>query len=53
MLRSTVVTGDVPVYTAAWGSDSNQILVAQGRSLLLKPLTPNSKPTRVSFIFNP
>lgn len=48
MLRSTVIQGDVPIYTATWGGDSNQVLIAQGRSLIIKPLAPNTKPNRVS-----
>ncbi|KAL0273596.1 UNVERIFIED_CONTAM: hypothetical protein PYX00_006229 [Menopon gallinae] len=46
MLRSTILQGDVPIYTAAWSSDSNQVLIAQGRTLVIKPLAANSKPTR-------
>lgn len=49
MLRSTVLQGDIPIYTATWGADSNQILIAQGRYLVIKPLAPNTKPIRVSF----
>lgn len=47
MLRSTIIQDDIPIYTAAWGSDSNQVLIAQGRTLVIKPLAPNTRPTRV------
>lgn len=49
MLRSTVLQGDIPIYTATWGADSNQVLIAQGRYLVIKPLAPNTKPIRVSY----
>lgn len=48
MLRSTVLQGDIPIYTATWGADSNQVLIAQGKHLVIKPLAPNTKPIRVS-----
>lgn len=50
MLRSTVVQAGAPVYSAAWSADSNQVLYAQGKMLVVKPLTPNSNPTRVNCI---
>ena len=47
MLRSTVIQAGPPIYSAAWSGDSNQVLVAQGKMLVVKSLAPNSKPTRV------
>ncbi|XP_014282320.1 intraflagellar transport protein 80 homolog isoform X1 [Halyomorpha halys] len=47
MLRSLAVQGTgVPVYSAFWGSDSTQVLYTQGKHLVIKPLTPNSKSNR-------
>ncbi|KAJ1520245.1 hypothetical protein ONE63_004452 [Megalurothrips usitatus] len=46
MLRSTVVQAGAPVYSAAWSADSNQVLYAQGKMLVVKPLMPNSNPIR-------
>lgn len=51
MLRSTLIHDDTPLYTAAWGPDSNQVLLAQGRMLVIKPLAPNTRPLRVSTLF--
>jgi intraflagellar transport protein 80 len=53
MLRSTVVQLDIPIYSAAWGPDSNQVLHTSGKMLVIKHLTPNSKPNKVHYtIFN-
>ncbi|KAK6619099.1 hypothetical protein RUM44_003481 [Polyplax serrata] len=46
MLRSTIAQEDSPIYAAVWGPDSNQVLLAQGKTLIIKPLTPNTRPTR-------
>ncbi|KAG8180211.1 hypothetical protein JTE90_016488 [Oedothorax gibbosus] len=44
MLRSTLASNSFPVYSLAWGSNSDQILYTLSRSLVIKPLQPNSKP---------
>ncbi|CAH0390295.1 unnamed protein product [Bemisia tabaci] len=46
LLRATILQGGLPVLSAAWGPDSNQILYTQGKSLIIKSLVPNSKPTK-------
>lgn len=51
MLRSTVVTSENPVYSAAWSQDSQSILYTQGKMLIIKQLAPNTKPTKVISIF--
>lgn len=48
MLRSTVVQTNTPVYSAAWSPDSLQVLLSSGKTLVMKPLTPNTKANRVS-----
>ncbi|XP_035693717.1 intraflagellar transport protein 80 homolog [Branchiostoma floridae] len=44
MLRSTMVQQGTPVYSLAWGPDSDQILYTSGRQLIVKPLQANAKP---------
>ncbi|KAJ9601817.1 hypothetical protein L9F63_000045 [Diploptera punctata] len=44
MLRSTVVQSGAPIYSAAWSPDSSQVLYTSGATLIIKHLTPNSKP---------
>ncbi|XP_066266233.1 intraflagellar transport protein 80 homolog [Branchiostoma lanceolatum] len=44
MLRSTMVQQGTPVYSLAWGPDSDQILYTSGRQLIIKPLQANAKP---------
>ncbi|XP_069692430.1 intraflagellar transport protein 80 homolog isoform X3 [Periplaneta americana] len=46
MLRSTIVQSNTPIYSATWGPDSNQVLHTSGKMLVIKHLTPNSKPNR-------
>ncbi|KAK9510933.1 hypothetical protein O3M35_005605 [Rhynocoris fuscipes] len=44
MLRSLAVQGGgVPIYSAAWSSDSAQVVYTQGKHLVIKPLAPNTK----------
>jgi hypothetical protein len=52
MLRSTIVQSDTPIYSAAWGPDSSQVLYTYGKMLVIKHLTPNSKPNKVSYSYN-
>ncbi|XP_005092728.1 intraflagellar transport protein 80 homolog [Aplysia californica] len=44
MLRSTLTQNSIPVYSAAWGPDSDQVLFTNGRQLVIKPLQANAKP---------
>ncbi|XP_069752881.1 intraflagellar transport protein 80 homolog isoform X4 [Narcine bancroftii] len=43
MLRSTMVQQGTPVYSVAWGPDSDKILYTSGRQLIIKPLQPSAK----------
>ena len=45
--QSHYLTG-TPVYSVAWGPDSEQILYASGKQIIIKPLAPSTKPTQVS-----
>lgn len=48
MLRSTVVSSEMPIYSAAWAPDCQSIIYTQGKLLVVKQLAPNTKPIRVS-----
>ncbi|XP_075793939.1 intraflagellar transport protein 80 homolog isoform X1 [Pelodiscus sinensis] len=43
MLRSTLAQQGTPVYSVAWGPDSEKILYTSGKQLIIKPLQPNAK----------
>ncbi|KAG7215614.1 hypothetical protein INR49_022140 [Caranx melampygus] len=43
MLRSTLASQGFPVYSVAWGPDSDRILYTSGRQLAIKPLQPSAK----------
>ncbi|KAM4743150.1 intraflagellar transport protein 80 homolog isoform 2-T2 [Anableps anableps] len=43
MLRSTLVSQGSPVYSVAWGPDSDRILYTSERQLIIKPLQPSAK----------
>uniref|UniRef100_A0A8C6VHX1 Intraflagellar transport 80 n=1 Tax=Naja naja TaxID=35670 RepID=A0A8C6VHX1_NAJNA len=43
MLRSTLVQQGTPIYSVAWGPDSEKILYTSGKQLIIKPLQPNAK----------
>uniref|UniRef100_A0A667YLZ0 Intraflagellar transport 80 homolog (Chlamydomonas) n=1 Tax=Myripristis murdjan TaxID=586833 RepID=A0A667YLZ0_9TELE len=43
MLRSTLAQQGSPVYSVAWGPDSDRILYTSGRQLVIKPLQPSAK----------
>nr|XP_046245222.1 intraflagellar transport protein 80 homolog isoform X2 [Scatophagus argus] len=43
MLRSTLASQGSPVYSVAWGPDSDRILFTSGRQLVIKPLQPSAK----------
>ncbi|XP_066476291.1 intraflagellar transport protein 80 homolog isoform X4 [Tiliqua scincoides] len=47
MLRSTLVQQGTPIYSVAWGPDSEKILYASGKQLLIKALQPNVKVLQV------
>ena len=34
------------MYAASWSPDSNQVLYASGKSLIIKPLQPSTKPSQ-------
>ncbi|XP_026683019.1 intraflagellar transport protein 80 homolog [Diaphorina citri] len=46
LLRTTLISGGPPVYSAAWSPDSNKVLLTQAKSLVIKPLSPNNKATK-------
>ncbi|XP_070439084.1 intraflagellar transport protein 80 homolog isoform X1 [Equus przewalskii] len=43
MLRSTLAQQGTPVYSVAWGPDSEKVLYTAGKQLIIKPLQPNAK----------
>ncbi|XP_043347818.1 intraflagellar transport protein 80 homolog isoform X3 [Dermochelys coriacea] len=43
MLRSTLAQQGTPVYSVAWGPDSEKVLYTSGKQLIIKPLQPNAK----------
>ncbi|XP_069004319.1 intraflagellar transport protein 80 homolog isoform X2 [Embiotoca jacksoni] len=43
MLRSTLASQGSPVYSVAWGPDSDRVLYTSGRQLIIKPLQPSAK----------
>ncbi|XP_067400467.1 intraflagellar transport protein 80 homolog isoform X1 [Emydura macquarii macquarii] len=43
MLRSTLAQQGTPVYSIAWGPDSEKVLYSSGKQLIIKPLQPNAK----------
>ncbi|XP_031459564.1 intraflagellar transport protein 80 homolog isoform X3 [Phasianus colchicus] len=43
MLRSTLAQQGTPVYSVAWGPDSEKVLYTSGKQLIIKPLQPNVK----------
>ncbi|XP_053278513.1 intraflagellar transport protein 80 homolog [Pleuronectes platessa] len=43
MLRTTLASQASPVYSVAWGPDSDRILYTSGRHLIIKPLQPSAK----------
>ncbi|XP_026225134.1 intraflagellar transport protein 80 homolog [Anabas testudineus] len=46
MLRSTLANQGSPVYSVAWGPDSDRILYTSRRQLVIKPLQPSTKVTQ-------
>ncbi|XP_075058171.1 intraflagellar transport protein 80 homolog [Mixophyes fleayi] len=43
MLRSTLAQNGLPVYSVAWGPDSEKVIYPLGKQLIIKPLQPSSK----------
>ncbi|KAK2191278.1 hypothetical protein NP493_56g04017 [Ridgeia piscesae] len=43
MLRFTLTQNTSPVYSIAWGPESDQVLYTSGRQLVIKPTQPNAK----------
>uniref|UniRef100_H2T232 Intraflagellar transport 80 homolog (Chlamydomonas) n=1 Tax=Takifugu rubripes TaxID=31033 RepID=H2T232_TAKRU len=46
MLRSTLASQGSPVFSVAWGPNSDRIIYTSGRQLVIKPLQPNAKVTQ-------
>lgn len=46
MLRTVLVQSGTPVYSASWSPDSDQVLYASGKTLIIKPLQPSLKPSQ-------
>lgn len=46
---SLYLTG-TPVYSVAWGPDSEKVLYTSGKQLIIKPLQPNVKLLQVLFV---
>ncbi|KAI8586701.1 WD40-repeat-containing domain protein [Geranomyces variabilis] len=44
MLRSVLIQTGYPVYSIAWAPDNDQLLLTNGRNLMIKSLQPGSKP---------
>ncbi|XP_048961785.1 intraflagellar transport protein 80 homolog isoform X2 [Canis lupus baileyi] len=49
MLRSTLAQQGTPVYSVAWGPDSEKVLYTAGKQLIIKPLQPNAKVLQWSY----
>nr|XP_034988331.1 intraflagellar transport protein 80 homolog isoform X3 [Zootoca vivipara] len=49
MLRSTLAQQGTPIYSVAWGPDSEKILYTSGKQLIIKPLQPNAKVLQWSY----
>ncbi|PKU37154.1 hypothetical protein llap_12543 [Limosa lapponica baueri] len=50
MLRSTLAQQGTPVYSVAWGPDSEKVLYTSGKQLIIKPLQPNAKVLQVKIV---
>ncbi|KAI8926289.1 WD40-repeat-containing domain protein [Entophlyctis helioformis] len=46
MLRSTLAQTGYPVYCVVWSPNNDQVLLTNGRNLIIKPLQPSNKPTQ-------
>ncbi|KAL5476125.1 hypothetical protein EMCRGX_G026033 [Ephydatia muelleri] len=46
MLRTILAQTSSPIYSCCWSPDSDQVLYAGGKTLIIKPLQPSSKPTQ-------
>jgi intraflagellar transport protein 80 len=46
MLRATIVTLEQSIYAIAWSPDSEHILFATGKDLVIKPYQPSTKQTQ-------
>ncbi|TPX54497.1 hypothetical protein PhCBS80983_g05895 [Powellomyces hirtus] len=44
MLRSVIIQTGYPIYSIAWAPDNDQLLLTNGRNLMIKSLQPGSKP---------
>ncbi|KAL2911875.1 hypothetical protein HK105_208658 [Polyrhizophydium stewartii] len=48
MLRSSLVQTGYPIYSSVWSPNNDQILLTNGRNLIIKPLQPSNKPTQAT-----
>ncbi|KAJ3086032.1 Intraflagellar transport protein 80 [Quaeritorhiza haematococci] len=46
MLRSTLIQLGYPIYSAVWSPENDQVLLTNGRNLIIKPLQPSNKPNQ-------
>ncbi|KAI8818239.1 WD40-repeat-containing domain protein [Fimicolochytrium jonesii] len=44
MLRSAIIQTSYPIYSVAWSPDNDQLLLTNGRNLIIKSLQAGSKP---------
>ena len=44
--KSCDLPSGTPVYSGCWSPDSDQVLYASGKTLIVKPLQPSLKPTQ-------
>ncbi|KAJ3125807.1 Intraflagellar transport protein 80 [Nowakowskiella sp. JEL0407] len=47
MLRTSLIQLGYPIYAIAWSPDNDQILLTNGKNLIIKPLQPSMKSTQV------
>lgn len=47
---SVCLSAGTPVYSVAWGPDSEKVLYTSGKQLIIKPLQPNAKVLQVSLV---
>lgn len=47
MLRSIVASSNTAIYAACWSPDNQAISYSQGKLIVIKPLSPNTKSVQV------
>lgn len=50
MLRSTVVSSNCSIYSACWSPSNQSIVYTNGKFIVIKELTPNTKPQKVNLL---